>query len=53
MCVAVPVAIYGTSDVLAIADDPFGSAPGLIIVLAICYLLYRMAANAFTNEEKD
>jgi putative OPT family oligopeptide transporter len=50
---AVPVAIYGTSDVLSIADDPFGSTPGLIIVLAICYILYRMAANAFTNEEKD
>jgi putative OPT family oligopeptide transporter len=48
---AVPVAIYGSTEVMAIADDPFGSIPGLIIVFGICYLLYRFASKAFLNKE--
>ncbi len=48
---AIPVAIYGTSDVLAIADDPFGSIPGLVVIAAVCYLLYRIASKAFLNKE--
>ncbi len=48
---AIPVAIYGTTNVLAIADKPFGSIPGLIIVIGVCYWLYRVAVNAFRRED--
>jgi putative OPT family oligopeptide transporter len=48
---AVPVAIYGSTEVLAIADDPFGSIPGLIIVFGICYLMYRFASKAFLDKK--
>ncbi len=48
---AIPVAIYGTSDVLAIADDPLGSIPGLVVIIAICYFLYRIASKAFLSKE--
>lgn len=48
---AVPVAMYGTSEVMAIADDPFGSIPGLVIVIGICYLLYRYASKAFLDRD--
>ncbi len=47
---AVPVAIYGSGDVLAIADDPFGSIPGIIILGIICWWLYSLAARAFREE---
>jgi putative OPT family oligopeptide transporter len=49
---AIPVAIYGTGDVLAIAARPFGSIPGLIIVIGICYWLYKLATKAFIQGEE-
>jgi hypothetical protein len=47
---AIPVAIYGTGDVLAIANREFGSIPGLIVVLGVCYALYHFASRAFTDK---
>ena len=48
---AIPVAIYGSSDVLAVVDHPpFGSTPGLIVILAICYWIYRLSINMFNKE---
>lgn len=50
---AIPVAIYGSSNVLAIADDPLGSIPGIIIVGLICYWLYFLATRAFLDKTED
>ncbi|MEQ9426671.1 MAG: oligopeptide transporter, OPT family [Cyclobacteriaceae bacterium] len=47
---AIPVAIYGSSDVLALVEEPFGSLPGLIVILAICYWIYRLSVNVFNKE---
>lgn len=47
---AIPVAIYGTGDVLAIASRPFGSIPGLIIIGGVCYWLYRVASRAYLQK---
>lgn len=50
---AIPVAISGSSDVMAIVEDPpFGSTPGLIVVLAICFWIYRLSVNVF-NKKKE
>ena len=53
IALAIPIAIYGTSDIMAIAARPFGSIPGVIVVGAICYLMYWIAVNAFKKEELD
>jgi putative OPT family oligopeptide transporter len=50
---AIPVAIYQRADILAIASRPFGSLPGLIVITAVCYLLYRYASNAFTEKIEE
>ncbi|MBX2816416.1 MAG: oligopeptide transporter, OPT family [Saprospiraceae bacterium] len=44
---AIPVAITGSSNVFAIMEEPLGSWPGLLVVTAICILLYRLATKAF------
>lgn len=46
---AIPVAIAGRSDVLAIIEEPFGSIPGFILILLISYWLYSIAVKAFKN----
>ncbi|MDA0193823.1 MAG: oligopeptide transporter, OPT family [Bacteroidetes bacterium] len=46
---AIPVAIYGSSDVLAIVAEPFGSLPGLVVIIAICYWVYKISINAFNK----
>ena len=48
---AIPVAIWGSGDVMAIADDPFGSLPGIVVLGFICYLLYNTASKAFMSRE--
>ena len=48
---AIPVAIYKRADILAIAERPFGSIPGLIVIAVVCFLLYRYASKAFTERE--
>ena len=47
---AVPVAIYGSSDILALIDTPIGDWPGLILLLVICWYVYRTAVNSFRTE---
>ena len=44
---AIPVAITGSTSVFALGDEPIGSLPGLMVVGAVCYMLYRLAKNAF------
>ncbi len=47
---AIPVAIYGTSDVMSLLKDPIGNVPGLIVILFVCYWLYHLAVKAFKSE---
>ncbi len=47
---AIPVAIYERTDVLALVDEPFGSVTGLIVVALVCIMLYRLASRAFVRE---
>jgi len=47
---AIPVAIYESADILAIAERPFGSIPGLIVIAVVCFLLYNYASKAFTEQ---
>ncbi len=47
IALAIPVAIYGSGDVLKIADKPFGSIPGILVTIAICIWLYRVARKKF------
>lgn len=47
---AIPVAIYGSGDVLAIANRPFGSIPGVIVIAIVCYWMYRVATRAFLDQ---
>ncbi len=50
---AIPVAIYGSSDVMALFEDPpFGSLPGLIVVLGICYWVYKTSVNILTKNDR-
>ena len=44
---AVPVAIYGNGEVLALIDSPIGDWPGLIVLLVICWYLYRTTVKSF------
>ncbi|MEM9888031.1 MAG: oligopeptide transporter, OPT family [Bacteroidota bacterium] len=48
---AIPVAIYERSDVMALLDEPLGSWPGLIVIVGVCYWLYRIASTAFLRQE--
>lgn len=50
---AIPVAIAGTTDVLALVDESWGSIPGLIIILGVCYWLYRVAVKSYHKEDND
>jgi putative OPT family oligopeptide transporter len=43
IALAIPVAIYGSGDVLKLADKPFGSIPGILITIGVCYWLFRVA----------
>jgi len=42
---AVPIVASGNRDVLAIAGEPLGGLPGLIVVAAIAVFLYRVASR--------
>jgi putative OPT family oligopeptide transporter len=48
---AIPVAIAGSTTVLALVDDPYGSLPGLIIIAGICFWLYKVAVKTYHREE--
>ena len=47
---AIPVAVYGSSDVLALVPESFGSLPGLIVVLGVVYMMYAIAKKAFSEK---
>ena len=46
---AIPVAIAGSSDVMKLIDQPLGDWPGLVILLIICYYVYRTATRVFSK----
>ncbi|MEY2949792.1 MAG: OPT family oligopeptide transporter [Saprospiraceae bacterium] len=46
---AIPVAIYGTSNFMAIFEEPIGSSPGLLIVGLVTFWLYWAARSAFNK----
>ncbi|MDX1666748.1 MAG: OPT/YSL family transporter, partial [Saprospiraceae bacterium] len=48
---AIPVAIAGRSDVMALLEDPLGSWPGVIVILLVAYWLYSIARRGFKGEE--
>lgn len=45
---AIPVAIYQTSDVMSLGID-LGSLAGAVVILAVCYWLYRAATRAYSE----
>ncbi len=47
---AIPVAIYGSSNVLALVSESFGSLPGLIVILGVTYMMYAIAKKAFKDK---
>jgi len=44
---AIPVAIYGSGDVMALADKPFDSYPGIVVLGLICFL--STSCSCFSN----
>lgn len=46
---AIPVAISGRTDVFAILENPVGSLPGLLVVMVVCWWLYKIAVRAFAK----
>jgi putative OPT family oligopeptide transporter len=45
---AVPIVMTGQPDVLAIAHEPLGGTPGLVIMAAIAFWMYRTGSRAGT-----
>lgn len=46
---AIPIAIAGSSNIMAVLDNPKSSYYGLAGVLIVCYLLYKFAVNKFRS----
>jgi putative OPT family oligopeptide transporter len=46
---AIPIVISGKENVLALLDKPFGAWPGIILLAAIAYWLYRVARGPKTK----
>jgi hypothetical protein len=46
---AIPIVASGNADILKIADDPLGSIPGIILLIAIATWLFN-TANAKTEK---
>lgn len=46
---AIPVAIYGSSDVMSL-DINLGTIAGAVVIMAICFWLYRQATKAYQQE---
>ena len=42
---AIPIVISGKADVLAVMNNPLGAWPGVILMVAVAYWLYRIAAG--------
>ncbi|WP_236974728.1 OPT family oligopeptide transporter [Membranihabitans maritimus] len=50
---AIPVAIYGRTDIMAIIDQPFSSLIGVIIIIGLCYFIIYNARKAFTLNKQN
>lgn len=46
---AIPVAIYGRSDVMSLGIN-LGTIAGAVVIMAICFWLYRQATKAYQEE---
>ena len=44
---AIPIAIYQDTEILALLDQPLGSYAGLLVIIGICYWLYNIARREF------
>ena len=44
---AIPIAIYQDTEILALLDQPLGSYAGLAVIIGICYWLYNIARREF------
>jgi putative OPT family oligopeptide transporter len=42
---AIPIVLSGDAGVLALADEPFGGTPGLVVVAALGWWVYRSASR--------
>jgi len=40
---AIPIVLSGERDVMAIANEPYGSLPGLVVIAGLMYAMYRIA----------
>ena len=47
---AIPIVLSGRQDVLAIMDNPLGAWPGVILLVAVAYWLYRTASGKMKSE---
>ncbi len=50
IALALPIIYFERDDFMAIMDKTLGSEPGLIVILAICIFLYRVATKAYAKE---
>ncbi|MEM7107131.1 MAG: oligopeptide transporter, OPT family [Bacteroidota bacterium] len=48
---AVPIVLTETGDFMAIAEESFGSEPGLVVILVICVFLYQIATRAYKKAD--
>jgi putative OPT family oligopeptide transporter len=46
---ALPVAIYGSSEILSLGIE-LGTIAGVVVILAICYWIYQQSAKAYAEE---
>ena len=44
---AVPVAIWKRSDIMALLENPLGDWPGLLVLAVICWYVYQTTAKSF------
>ncbi|MCB0666656.1 MAG: oligopeptide transporter, OPT family, partial [Saprospiraceae bacterium] len=44
---ALPIAITEDTNFFAIMENPIGSLPGLLVIISVCWWLYKIAVRAF------
>ncbi|MEO1049662.1 MAG: oligopeptide transporter, OPT family [Bacteroidota bacterium] len=49
--IAIPIAYSEDVNVLALLKDPLGTGPGILVLGALCFWLYRLAARAYVNKD--
>ncbi|TKJ41872.1 oligopeptide transporter, OPT family [candidate division LCP-89 bacterium B3_LCP] len=50
---AIPIVISGNANVLALMDSPLGGWPGLVLLLLVCYILFKAAANHYRKKTSE